>query len=45
MSDTEALLRDILAEIQEQTRIMLKLEAAVDREAQPDLFESSNEDI
>ena len=43
MSDTEDLLREILAEMQEQTRIMLKLEREVDREIQTDLFEASND--
>ena len=43
VSDTEDLLREILAEMQEQTRIMLKLEREVDRETQTDLFEASND--
>ena len=43
VSDTEDLLREILAEMQEQTRIMLKLEREVDREIQTDLFEASND--
>ena len=43
MSDTEDLLLQILEEIKEQTRIMLKLEREVDREIQTDLFEASND--
>ena len=43
VSDNEDLLREILAEMQEQTRIMLKLEREVDRETQTDLFEASND--
>ena len=44
MDDTEALLRDILLELQEQTRVLLKLEAEVDREKQADLWDASNDD-
>ena len=43
MGDTEELLREILAELTEMTRIMLKLESAVDSD-QADLFESSNDE-
>ena len=43
VSDTEDLLLQILEEIKEQTRIMLKLEREVDREIQTDLFEASND--
>ena len=43
MDETEDLLVEILAEIREMTRIMLKLEAAVDQDGQTDLFEASND--
>jgi len=44
MDDTENLLREILVELQEQTRVLLKLEDAVDKEKQADLWDASNDD-
>ena len=43
MDDTETLLRDILLELQKQTRVLLKLEAEVDKEKQADLWDASND--
>jgi hypothetical protein len=44
MEDTHELLTQILDELREQSRILLKLERAVDVEKHPDLFDASNED-
>ena len=43
MDDTETLLRDILTELQEQTRVLLKLESAVDQD-QAALWDASNDE-
>ena len=43
MDDTDTLLRDILTELQEQTRVLLKLESAVDQD-QADLWDASNDE-
>ena len=43
MKDTEELLQAILVELQEQTRVLLKLEDAVDNEKQADLWDASND--
>jgi hypothetical protein len=43
MEDTKELLTQILDELREQSRILLKLEQAVDLERHPDLFDASND--